>query len=589
MKKYLEFKDEKSHKFWEIEVSGNSHEVRYGKIGSKGRKSIKNFDSEDDAKKDAEKLINAKKKKGYLEISANKTENKVTKVDNKDTKIKNKDTKVLKKGDITSCVYYTLNEDEIALFNDEYLKIDSFRIKLWDNKIKPVLRDSLYSGKYRMKKASRKNLAPFFERFAAKETLNMQHVVSRGKDNIIDEIKYSINGHHVLTIRNQSDEHDAKILPFWEKEYYYGSKENMEDGGVEKFLVTFPRFCVEIFSQFEKKEDEHKKEEKIKEVSLNNIDMVVKTLLKGSGHYYNIDVRQKNCILRIKLDEEKHIEMSLPYKTFVKRIEHIVPTINDIKEKFKELEIPVLLGNNKSRTKWGEVDTEELELADEDNFKIVFWEPKVEKFMNDTLFSGKNKKVERFNLKEIAKIDSAKLRKEVDMDGDNVDRIEYYLDDELVFEILSYGVECEFFDSDFITLNEDANTSPNISDWKKFIDRFPDFYLPLLKEKEKKEKEESKHIKDFENIWKKLKNIMKDENYEYALDYYDENYYYHLAQVKVKMQSKKVLHLDLHFREVLDKLPKIIPSIKLIEQMQENKIDFKIEENEWWETEWEKA
>ncbi len=69
MKKYLEYKDEKSHKFWEIEVKDNSHTVTYGKVGTNGRSNTKTFETAKDAQKDAEKLVKAKIKKGYTEIS----------------------------------------------------------------------------------------------------------------------------------------------------------------------------------------------------------------------------------------------------------------------------------------------------------------------------------------------------------------------------------------------------------------------------------------------------------------------------------------------------------------------------------------
>jgi predicted DNA-binding WGR domain protein len=69
MKKYLEFNDEKSSKFWEIEVSGFSHTVRYGKIGTDGISKTKVFGTEDEALMDAEKLMKSKMKKGYVETS----------------------------------------------------------------------------------------------------------------------------------------------------------------------------------------------------------------------------------------------------------------------------------------------------------------------------------------------------------------------------------------------------------------------------------------------------------------------------------------------------------------------------------------
>jgi predicted DNA-binding WGR domain protein len=74
MKKYFEYIDADSSKFWEIEVSENTHTVRFGKIGTNGQSQTKPFDSADEAQDDAEKLISSKIKKGYVEKTAMKTE-----------------------------------------------------------------------------------------------------------------------------------------------------------------------------------------------------------------------------------------------------------------------------------------------------------------------------------------------------------------------------------------------------------------------------------------------------------------------------------------------------------------------------------
>lgn len=68
MKRSFELLDGKSAKFWEIELDGSSHTVRYGKLGSKGTTSTKSFASADKAKQDADKLVASKTKKGYVEV-----------------------------------------------------------------------------------------------------------------------------------------------------------------------------------------------------------------------------------------------------------------------------------------------------------------------------------------------------------------------------------------------------------------------------------------------------------------------------------------------------------------------------------------
>ncbi len=65
----LIYQDEKSNKFWKITVEGNQHIVTYGRVGTDGTSKTKTFVDEAAALKDAQKLIAAKKKKGYVETA----------------------------------------------------------------------------------------------------------------------------------------------------------------------------------------------------------------------------------------------------------------------------------------------------------------------------------------------------------------------------------------------------------------------------------------------------------------------------------------------------------------------------------------
>ena len=66
----FEYRDEKSSKFWEISVAGNSFTVRYGKIGTDGQSQPKEFADAATAEKQAQKLIAEKIGKGYQEVVA---------------------------------------------------------------------------------------------------------------------------------------------------------------------------------------------------------------------------------------------------------------------------------------------------------------------------------------------------------------------------------------------------------------------------------------------------------------------------------------------------------------------------------------
>lgn len=65
--RYFEFVDGKSSKFWEIKLEGTYFTTRYGRIGTDGQESMKEYDSEEKAEREYEKLVVEKVKKGYVE------------------------------------------------------------------------------------------------------------------------------------------------------------------------------------------------------------------------------------------------------------------------------------------------------------------------------------------------------------------------------------------------------------------------------------------------------------------------------------------------------------------------------------------
>src|SRR5262249_32587410 len=66
-KRYFEFVEGSSSKFWEISVDGSDVTVRFGRIGANGQTKTKSFDDEESAEAYADELIDEKTEKGYLE------------------------------------------------------------------------------------------------------------------------------------------------------------------------------------------------------------------------------------------------------------------------------------------------------------------------------------------------------------------------------------------------------------------------------------------------------------------------------------------------------------------------------------------
>ncbi len=65
--RYFELIEGKSSKFWEVQLEGSDVTTRYGRIGTAGQRSTKPFASEALARKEHDKLVAEKCKKGYVE------------------------------------------------------------------------------------------------------------------------------------------------------------------------------------------------------------------------------------------------------------------------------------------------------------------------------------------------------------------------------------------------------------------------------------------------------------------------------------------------------------------------------------------
>jgi uncharacterized protein (TIGR02996 family) len=67
-----EFSEGASNKFWEITLKGSGFTTTYGRIGTEGKTTLKEFDSADKARKEHDKLVAAKTKKGYTLVGGAK-------------------------------------------------------------------------------------------------------------------------------------------------------------------------------------------------------------------------------------------------------------------------------------------------------------------------------------------------------------------------------------------------------------------------------------------------------------------------------------------------------------------------------------
>src|SRR5690349_10712382 len=65
----FQFVEGSSNKFWAISLNGNRFVVQWGRTGTSGQEQTKEFTTDAEAKKQYDKLVAEKLKKGYVEVT----------------------------------------------------------------------------------------------------------------------------------------------------------------------------------------------------------------------------------------------------------------------------------------------------------------------------------------------------------------------------------------------------------------------------------------------------------------------------------------------------------------------------------------
>ena len=105
MIKYLEYKDNKRDRFWQIELDDNTFTITFGNVGEEGEVRLSEFKNSERALFQAEKLIEKKLANGYVEVQKSLKEDKI--------KTKRESKAKRKNGEID---YY----EELVKFDKEY-------------------------------------------------------------------------------------------------------------------------------------------------------------------------------------------------------------------------------------------------------------------------------------------------------------------------------------------------------------------------------------------------------------------------------------------------------------------------------------
>lgn len=349
MKKRLEFKDSSSDKFWEIELLGASHIVRFGRAGTDGQEMVKEFANEAAALKEAEKLVAAKLLKGYVEVEIQG-----------ETQMRD----LFREAKPEPLDYAPMPEEKVKLFTPEKLRnLNAFCSSYWRRKMEGLLRETMYDKRHERMgpKAGSGSLAEQFEEIAWWVLPDMQKTVARDAQGLVSEIRYAINGVQVLTLARlvENGYTHGRIVPFLVHErmwgYRFGKQQRMLEG-TRQLLSRYASFCAAHLEQIAGAEIKYQKDAKIRKVAEGNIALVVQNLMAETGYEYDLEEETKTVLLRVRVQKHRFVEISLPHRSFLERVGDVLPASERVDLLLKKCKVPFLLGNREGCPQWGKVE-----------------------------------------------------------------------------------------------------------------------------------------------------------------------------------------------------------------------------------------
>ncbi|PIE82178.1 MAG: hypothetical protein CSA15_00020 [Candidatus Delongbacteria bacterium] len=486
-----------------------------------------------------------------------------------------------------------LSQEEKALLNNiKFKKLNKSECKFWHLEMQKLLREKVYFDSYRTGSIEAKNWAKVFETIALWDSPNMEKEVIRNKDNYIEKINYSINSNVVLSLSANSSHH---IVTFFEKEnkltnygiYYFGRKGKVEVG-VKNLLEYFPKFCLENAEKIAGRLDKHLKNEKIAQVADKNIPLIVNDLMKKIDADYDLEETEKSILLRIRTDEYRFVELSLPHKSFLKRVDKIIPTVEHIKQNIygdtTKNTLDFALDSKSKYLNWGEVQEGFLDDFNKSVTHNRFWKKHCQTYCDKTLLDGEKLEKNTF-------IDSRKIYTwnipglqtkiiESESEGRMIFYVEYYIDDVLLFEINDYKITFYFFDGCHFNFWDKGQ--PKEQEWYRFLEGFAQFYKELqpdLKTYLKQEEEEHKIATLARKNIPIVAQTLFDKNQEYATYLFGETGGFY---VKMKSARGRVCRVQLEYKNYKENIDKIIPTIELAEKiLKESPLPFKLLNTDW--------
>ncbi|PID90587.1 MAG: hypothetical protein CSA97_02090 [Bacteroidetes bacterium] len=543
---YLEKATKSSTRFCEMEREGTSCWIYTGQLGTLGRCERNTKQSEEEARERLSQYLEDFQAKGYvlqetippLPLATPEPE---------------------------SLPGQPLTESQLAHFTRTLIEHPTEMQRLfWEREMATFMRERVYDGAARLSYVgSPRTLAQEFETIAAWDSPAMQREVERNDRGMVIELRYYINGLQVLTLSNRNT--GLPIRPFFcppeNKGFTYGRKRTLLQE-VRTLLTHFPAFCAEYITRVEELADQKTKERKVVAVASVGIEAMVDGLMAGTGHLYRLTPQGKGSQLQVRISPARYVEMNLPHKTFRKRMDDVLPTVETLTRLVEELPMDFGLGAGSTDYEWGTVDRHELFYQGNDA-RSEFWREAFTDYIARTFQPSPSDgpPAETLEVETIAQWDIPGLEREVEASRGKVHTISYAIDGRRVLMLHAGGYHFPLTSG-----GKRMQSIPPLAQWHGFLEGFPAFY----------EQTEAAFGNRFPDAHRAaaVRELMERLGYQWHLNLSHRQ----MADLIVLMPKKRVLTLNLEadrFEELLAQVPETIAKIERV--MREIKHAFRVE------------
>ncbi|PIE84804.1 MAG: hypothetical protein CSA07_00205 [Bacteroidia bacterium] len=572
---YLEIREDESARYWHLVQEAERHTLRFGSLTMHSEtEQEKLFTTEDEARREFDKRARQKLRQGWTEQPLYP-----------ELELPPRPPVMLD--------YEPVDPATLAQFTPAMVSRASEQtLRQWQRLNRPLYEGLALTGELTRHHHDLQPMELALHEIASWDCPDMTKEVKRTPAGLVIEIAYHLNGQWVLSLE-RGQLHAALANPRW-RTFWHRKKpvDTTAEALIEDARIILSRFsqlCAAQLPTIIAKEDRRVKDQKVKSVAEGNITLLVQNLMQEQGYQYHLQEGAKGLMLRVELGEDHIVELSLPYKTFLRRMGEILPTLTRVQQLAEEAPLYLVVDSSIDREglRWGGMEREPFpdqpgmyEIRDE------FWAPLVpEWFDPNAFFTETHGEDASALLPELLETKIPGLRMEpswMDEPGSELWGVEVWYDDrhdkQHLLHIRKSALDLHFSETHYYFHR--VGGAPPMAQWLKLLVSLVPFY--------------ERHAEAYQQVWQQalarheakrqgrhdleatIRRLMKGIPHEWALALL-QPWYKWPGRLYIQLATRRVLCLHFDYQDFAPMLEEVPRAIALVQEAEQDcKLAYKL-------------